>query len=74
MQWHPTVLARTALVPQRMLNAYSQDSSSAALDGNYKDGDFVIRFPACDTIPMRDCSEMESYYMLWQKKVKNDRS
>ncbi|KAJ5224068.1 hypothetical protein N7468_008610 [Penicillium chermesinum] len=75
MQWHPTVLARTALVPQRLLNAYSKDSSGASADGSYKDGDFLIRFPACDSSPAgppHDCGEMESYYMIWQRKVQNE--
>ena len=70
MQWHPTVLARTALVPQRILNAYSKDSSGASSEGTYKDGDFLIRFPACDKTSNGDCEEMAPYYMLWQKKIK----
>lgn len=75
MQWHPTVLARTAILPQRTLNAYSKDSHGASTDGTYKDGDFLIRFPSCDatpTTPAHDCAELESYYMLWQKKVKTE--
>ncbi|KAJ5637704.1 hypothetical protein N7490_007583 [Penicillium lividum] len=71
MQWHPTVLARTALVPQRVLNAYSKDSIGAGSDGTYNDGDFIIRFPGCDKAQANDCPEMESYYMLWQKKIKS---
>ena len=70
MQWHPTVLARTALVPQRMLNAYSKDSSGASPDGSYKDGDFVIRFPACDGGEAQDCDELDPYYAMWSKKAK----
>ena len=71
MQWHPTVLARTALVPQRLLNAYSKDSRGAAPDGEYQDGDLLIRFPACDNALAKDCAELESYYMLSQKKAKS---
>lgn len=70
MQWHPTVLARSVLVPQRVLNAYSKDSTGAASDGTYKDGDFVIRFPGCDQSAEGDCLEMEAYYKVWQKKIK----
>ena len=70
MQWHPTILARTAIVPQRTLNAYSKDSSGASSDGTYQDGDFLIRFPGCDHAQAHDCEELESYYMLWQKKTK----
>ncbi|KAF3386424.1 putative alpha-1,2-galactosyltransferase [Penicillium rolfsii] len=71
MQWHPTVLARTALVPQRILNAYSKDSSGASPDGSYKDGDFVIRFPSCDEGKSRDCDELDPYYSMWLKKAKS---
>lgn len=72
MQWHPTVLARTALVPQRILNAYSKDSTGASPGGTYKDGDFVVRFPSCEHSEDLDCPEMEAYYMLWQRKTKSD--
>ncbi|KAJ5662756.1 hypothetical protein N7462_011682 [Penicillium macrosclerotiorum] len=71
MQWHPTVLSRTALVPQRIMNAYSKDSLGAAIDGTYKDGDLVLRFPGCEDGSSRDCEELESYYGLWQKKIKS---
>jgi mannan polymerase II complex MNN11 subunit len=71
MQWHPTVLARTALVPQRILNAYSKDSPGASQDGSYKDGDFVIRFPSCDEGKTRDCDELDPYYSMWLKKAKS---
>jgi mannan polymerase II complex MNN11 subunit len=73
MQWHPTVLARTALVPQCILSSYSSDSPGASLDGTYKDGDFVIQFHGCDDTKGRDCArELESYYKLWEKKAQSD--
>ncbi|KAL5046849.1 hypothetical protein BDW71DRAFT_60487 [Aspergillus fruticulosus] len=71
VQWHPTVLARMALVPQRVINSYSKDSTCAVVDGTYKDGDLVIRFFGCDTDLKRNCErEMEPYYNLWAEKVK----
>ncbi|CBF85916.1 hypothetical protein AN1969.2 [Aspergillus nidulans FGSC A4] len=70
VQWHPTVLARMALVPQRVMNSYSKESTRAAVDGTYKDGDSIIRFFGCDTDPNRDCErEMKPYYNLWATKV-----
>jgi mannan polymerase II complex MNN11 subunit len=74
MQWHPTVLARTALVPQRTLSSYGKDSSAASLDGIYKDGDFVVQFQGCeDAESGRDCvQEFEPYYKMWLQKVKTD--
>lgn len=73
VQWHPTILARLALVPQRTINSYSKDSNGASVDGVYKDGDFVIRFLGCDTDTKRSCEkEMEPYYRLWAGKMKNE--
>ncbi|KAF7592468.1 hypothetical protein BBP40_000249 [Aspergillus hancockii] len=73
VQWHPTILARLALVPQRTFNAYSKDSSGAGADGNYKDGDLVIRFFGCDTDTKRSCEkEMDPYYRLWTKKLQSE--
>jgi mannan polymerase II complex MNN11 subunit len=73
MQWHPTVLARTALVPQRTLSSYGKYSSAASLDGIYQDGDLVVQFQGCEETEGRDCAqEFEPYYKLWQKKVKSD--
>ncbi|KAL2857900.1 galactosyl transferase GMA12/MNN10 family-domain-containing protein [Aspergillus pseudoustus] len=71
VQWHPTVLARLALIPQRVINAYSKDSPAAGVDGIYKEGDLIIRFFGCDTDPKRSCeSELDRYYNLWMKKLK----
>jgi len=73
MQWHPTVLARTALVPQRIISSYSKDSSMASLDGTYKEGDLVIQFHGCQDTEGRDCEqEMEPYYKVWHKMAKSD--
>ncbi|KAL5365691.1 alpha-1,6-mannosyltransferase subunit [Aspergillus floccosus] len=73
VQWHPTVLARLALVPQRVINAYSKDSTGASLDGTYKEGDLLIHFFGCDKDAKRSCEkEMDPYYNLWAKKLKND--
>ncbi|RAH43251.1 putative alpha-1,6-mannosyltransferase subunit [Aspergillus brunneoviolaceus CBS 621.78] len=73
VQWHPTILARLALLPQRTINAYSKDCTAAAANGIYKDGDLVIRFLGCDTDTKRSCEkEMEPYYRLWQTKLKTE--
>ena len=70
VQWHPTILARLALVPQRTINAYSRDSQDAAADGTYRDGDFVIRFIGCDSDPKRSCeTEMDVYYSKWEREL-----
>jgi mannan polymerase II complex MNN11 subunit len=73
MQWHPTVLARTALVPQRVISSYSKGSPRASSDGTYKEGDLVIQFRGCEDTEGRDCEqELEPYYKAWQKVVKSN--
>ncbi|KAL8850418.1 MAG: hypothetical protein Q9221_004650 [Calogaya cf. arnoldii] len=62
VQWHPTILTKLAIIPQRLLNTYNTDIPSrggaAAL---YKEGDFVVRLVGCDTDPNRNCEkEFES--------------
>ncbi|THC94404.1 hypothetical protein EYZ11_006133 [Aspergillus tanneri] len=71
VQWHPTILARLALIPQRIINAYSRDSLGASTDGTYKEGDLVLRLAGCDTDTKRNCEkELEPYYRLWSRIVK----
>ncbi|KAJ9222184.1 CAZyme family GT34 [Paecilomyces variotii] len=70
VQWHPTILAKLALVPQRIINAYSRDSNGATTDGTYKEGDFLIRAMGCDTEVKRNCEqELEPYYSQWQRSI-----
>ncbi|KAL4803638.1 galactosyl transferase GMA12/MNN10 family-domain-containing protein [Aspergillus unguis] len=73
VQWHSTVLARLALIPQRVINAYSKDSPGAGVDGTYRDSDLIVRFFGCDTDAQRNCErEMAPYYDLWAKSLKID--
>ncbi|CAG7920871.1 unnamed protein product [Penicillium olsonii] len=72
LQWHPTVLARTALVPQRSISSYSKDSLRASPEGTYKDGDLVIQFRGCE-MEGRDCEkELEPYYNRWLGIIQTD--
>lgn len=65
VQWHPTILSKLALVPQRTLNGYSQ-LEQASEGGAYRDGDFVIRFNGCDQ-PGRSCEgEAEPFSKQWR--------
>lgn len=55
------------------MNAYSRDSTGAAVDGTYKEGDLVLRFPGCDPDPKGGCEkEMEPFYNSWLKKLKSE--
>ncbi|KAI5304865.1 hypothetical protein KEM56_005791 [Ascosphaera pollenicola] len=73
VQWHPTMLAKLALVPQRIINAYAGQAPTPGPDGLYREGDLVIRFLGCDQIGAnRNCeAEMMPYYTNWVKDTKN---
>jgi len=65
VQWHPTILSKLALVPQRIMNAYSKGLGGED-PGTYKDGDFVVRFAGCEEGHGRDCAaEAEGFSRLW---------
>jgi mannan polymerase II complex MNN11 subunit len=66
VQWHPTILSKLALIPQRSINAYSKESP-ANESGIYKDGDFIIRFAGCELGAGRDCKkEAEPFSKQWR--------
>ncbi|KAI9717079.1 MAG: hypothetical protein M1812_005014 [Candelaria pacifica] len=72
VQWHPTILSKLVLVPQRTMNSY--DSESAGGDENrlYKAGDFVVRLSGCDAPDAkRSCDgEMAPHFKEWQTRYK----
>ena len=76
VQWHPTILTKLALVPQRLLNSYNVDIASRG--GNkamYGDNDFIIRLVACELDANRDCErEMDTQYQKWKKLVSKSTS
>ncbi len=71
VQWHPTVLARLAIVPQRTMNAYNTDGIRHT-DRNclFKDGDFVIHLAGCTNGEFRNCEhELEPFYAIWEDQT-----
>jgi len=62
VQWHPTILTKLALIPQKVLGTYTPD---AAADDTYEDGDFVILFHECWK-PGRSCEKEFNKY--WDKR------
>ncbi|KAK2733365.1 hypothetical protein FQN57_002155 [Myotisia sp. PD_48] len=69
VQWHPTILAKLALIPQRIINSYSSEVPNPGENGRYKDGDFIIRVAGCETTAERNCEkEMEPYFQKWANK------
>ncbi|KAG6986417.1 hypothetical protein G7Y79_00095g101310 [Physcia stellaris] len=73
VQWHPTILTKLALIPQRLLNSYGVDiSSRGGKEAMFKDDDFVVRFVGCELDSNRNCEqEMEPYYNQWKARWGN---
>ncbi|KAK9436646.1 alpha-1,2-galactosyltransferase-like protein [Metarhizium brunneum] len=64
VQWHPTILSKLALVPQRTLASYSKST----IGEQYQEGDFVVLFPDCTKTGDRSCQTVSSHY--WEKMKK----
>ncbi|KAF4585825.1 alpha-1,2-galactosyltransferase-like protein [Ophiocordyceps camponoti-floridani] len=66
VQWHPTILSKLALVPQRTIAAYPNAKSGAA----YQKGDMVIIFPDCK--PQTCEPESKPYLDQWRSALQQD--
>jgi len=81
IQWHPTILAKLAVVDQRLLNSYNYESQQSEAestidvpsrqhDSKWQPGDLVINFKGCVEAEERVCEkEMEQYYKIWEETV-----
>ncbi|KAI5369146.1 putative glycosyltransferase 34, nucleotide-diphospho-sugar transferase [Septoria linicola] len=68
VQWHGTVLSKLGLVPQRVMNSYSESSGEKREDGLYQEGDFVATFHNCSRDLHRSCEkEMASSMTRWKE-------
>lgn len=59
VQWHGTILAKLALVPQNVFNSYAKGSGGSVPHvkyGKFTDGDLVAGFPGCER-DKRSCKE-----------------
>lgn len=66
MQWHPTILSKIALVPQRTMASYVREN----LGSGYQDGDFVALFAGCTPSGEYSCEVMASpFFKRWQELV-----
>ncbi|KAK1754595.1 family 34 putative glycosyltransferase [Echria macrotheca] len=67
VQWHPTILARLALVDQRTINSYSKGGKGA----EYQPGDLAVRFSDCSPANKQACqSEAQRFEEQWQAALK----
>ncbi len=62
MQWHPTILSKLALVPQRLINGYSKPDHGA----EYEKGDIAVRFAECTKAPGSPSCENEAHLFMQQ--------
>jgi mannan polymerase II complex MNN11 subunit len=63
VQWHPTILSKMAIVPQRVVNAYSTAQHGA----QYRDGDIAVVFAQCSGTGTNSCAnEAERYLHQWR--------
>lgn len=64
VQWHPTILSKLALLPQRMLNSYSKPDKGR----EYQTGDLVVRFQKCmKSLKNPTCEkDAEAYTSAWR--------
>ncbi|UNI16093.1 putative alpha-1,6-mannosyltransferase mnn11 [Purpureocillium takamizusanense] len=63
VQWHPTILSKLAMVPQRTFSSYSRP----LLGDAYQEGDFVVMFAACTESGEKSCeTESAKYWPKWK--------
>ncbi|KAF4976164.1 hypothetical protein FZEAL_7142 [Fusarium zealandicum] len=58
VQWHPTILSKLALVPQRTFASYGRNKEGNA----YRDGDFVALMVDCTITGATSCDKVSHYY------------
>jgi len=64
------MLAKLAIVPQRIMNSYTDTSLASAA---YQEGDFVANVRGCARDPKRDCeAEMKPLISQWREKVQGE--
>ncbi|KAH7090782.1 alpha-1,6-mannosyltransferas-like protein subunit [Paraphoma chrysanthemicola] len=66
VQWHGTILAKLAMVPQNLINSYASGPASPQ-NGQFKDGDLVANFPGCDKDDRSCAKEQQPYFDVLEK-------
>ncbi|ROT43259.1 family 34 glycosyltransferase [Sodiomyces alkalinus F11] len=64
VQWHPTILSKLAVVPQRTINSYIKGNE----EEGFQEGDFVVRAAGCGREGAPSCEEqLSKYRATWQQ-------
>ncbi|KAF2107245.1 alpha-1,6-mannosyltransferas-like protein subunit [Lophiotrema nucula] len=61
VQWHGTILAKLAMIPQNAINSYVAGPANAK-NGKYTEGDMVATFFGCDKEKRNCIDEMQPYF------------
>ena len=69
VQWHPTILTKLALIPQRTINSYTAEIKTRGGKAvTYQEEDFIARAVGCEKDTNRNCEdELDLWYDKWKK-------
>ncbi|CAN8103603.1 unnamed protein product [Discula destructiva] len=69
VQWHPTILSKLALVPQRTINSYAKPDKGQ----EYQTGDLAVRFHQCaKSLKSPTCeTDAEPYISVWKSAYRH---
>ncbi|KAF5565172.1 alpha-1,2-galactosyltransferase [Fusarium napiforme] len=70
VQWHPTILSKLALIPQRTFASYGRNKEGNA----YRDGDFVTLLVDCTVTGQTSCDKQSHFYLQQLKNKFGDAS
>lgn len=65
-RWHGTILAKLAMVPQNLINAYA-NGPAAPQNGEFRQGHLVANFPGCDKDGRECAKEQQPYFDVLEK-------
>ncbi|KAK0316730.1 putative alpha-1,6-mannosyltransferase mnn11 [Friedmanniomyces endolithicus] len=71
VQWHGTILAKLALVPQRTLNSYTRETGATGTEDRYQEGDFIANFHGCQRDTSRNCEEEMGPLMIRWRELRD---
>ncbi|KAM0306718.1 hypothetical protein ACHAPM_001291 [Fusarium culmorum] len=64
VQWHPTILSKLALIPQRTIASYGRNKEGNA----YREGDFVALMVDCTVTGQASCDKLSHIYQQQLRK------
>ena len=70
VQWHPTILTKLALIPQRTINSYTAEINTRGGKAvTFQEDDFIARAVGCERDQLRNCEdELDLWYEKWKKQ------